>query len=271
MLCYHPVPFQHLQRPPPSQFHNPTPHPTHARCGNCEKCAFVYLLFAAWLPAAEIMSRVFGVAAGVVAAGPQPPLTGVYDMFDSPAHVRHFESLMGLAGHKPLECVGTPEECLAALYLARGRNYGGGKGGGGEEGAGGGEEGGPDGRGGCGCGGVEQGEKPQQQGSGEGSEGDGGGEEGSGGGAEDGEGEGQEGQLPLLFRLHGELIERKGREASERIKAGIEAVDATGVPGVPHLYPDWYCRGLMRAGKGAGGTEEGQGGNAGGLRDYRCG
>jgi hypothetical protein len=31
------------------------------------------------------------------------------------------EQLLGVAGHKPFECVGTPEESVAAIYLARTR------------------------------------------------------------------------------------------------------------------------------------------------------
>lgn len=114
------------------------------RCGACEKCCFVYLLFAAFLPPAELMARVFakkapaaptpgdgaahteGAANGSASAlGSSPACNAarVTDMFDSESHQATFESLMGVSGHKPFECVGTPEECLAALFLAHEKHF----------------------------------------------------------------------------------------------------------------------------------------------------
>ena len=45
-------------------------------------------------------------------------------MYDSPDHLPVFESLMGLQGHKPFECVGTADEVLAAMYAASKAHYG---------------------------------------------------------------------------------------------------------------------------------------------------
>jgi hypothetical protein len=174
-------------------------------CGACEKCAFVYILFSAFLDSCTLRARVFartntpaaahvsnghstahqtgtascsatsscghrpqqqqeqpavnvascstgqsatqlddrgngaglasttcisaGCAAGT-ANGSAVPVSQVAssiadheEPFDSLDHLPLFEGLMGVRGHKPLECVGTPSEVLAALYLAYCRHY----------------------------------------------------------------------------------------------------------------------------------------------------
>ncbi|HEY5925963.1 MAG TPA: hypothetical protein VIV11_29950 [Kofleriaceae bacterium] len=72
-------------------------------CGECAKCAYVWLQFAAHLPA-EIVERTFG------------------DNFGERAvNQLHFRQLVGLAAHTPFECVGTAAEARLALALARDR------------------------------------------------------------------------------------------------------------------------------------------------------
>lgn len=69
----------------------------------CEKCAFVYLVFSAWLDASDV-AQIFGGA----------------DMFASCDAVmeRSFLSLVRRGAAKPYECVGTRWECQAAVELA---------------------------------------------------------------------------------------------------------------------------------------------------------
>jgi hypothetical protein len=72
-------------------------------CGECAKCAYVWLQFAAHLPA-EIVDRTFG------------------DNFGERAvNQLHFHQLLGLAAHTPFECVGGATEARLALALARER------------------------------------------------------------------------------------------------------------------------------------------------------
>ncbi|GIL80081.1 hypothetical protein Vretimale_12910 [Volvox reticuliferus] len=218
-------------------------------CGGCEKCAFVFLLFAAFLPTPDIMSKVFGVSTckasdssngggddtrSPIVPGSRESLRGVYDMYDSERHVPVFESLMGLAGHKPFECVGTPEECLAALYLAYERlssgsdaNCSGGyardAGADADQGNGAASEPKLTETGGSG---IAQEQQPEKQ-------------------HEHERKHKQEQQeagklLPLLLRKHQDLITSKGKEEWEKIRSEIMAVQETGRPSVPTLYPDWF-------------------------------
>lgn len=70
-------------------------------CGRCPKCLFVTLILAPHLSDAQV-ARIFG------------------DNFLAHAHNRPLlMELMGLAAHKPFECVGTPEEVAAALWALR--------------------------------------------------------------------------------------------------------------------------------------------------------
>ncbi len=72
-------------------------------CGTCPKCAFSYALLAAFLPKKDLQ-MVFGG-----------------DFFDAPALQVLYKELLGLEGHKPFECVGTPDETAAAFVLAHRR------------------------------------------------------------------------------------------------------------------------------------------------------
>jgi hypothetical protein len=70
-------------------------------CGGCAKCCFVFAMLSAFLEP-EAAAQPFGGCP-----------------FAKPALFPIFEQLMGLRGHKPFECVGTAQEVLAALFLAR--------------------------------------------------------------------------------------------------------------------------------------------------------
>jgi hypothetical protein len=72
-------------------------------CGRCAKCAYVWLQFAAHLPA-DIVGATFGANLGERAEN-EP----------------HFRELLGLAEHSPFECVGSPLEARLAAALARQR------------------------------------------------------------------------------------------------------------------------------------------------------
>lgn len=69
-------------------------------CGRCAKCVFVYLVMRPWLDD-EAMTTIFGC-----------------DVLADLANLPVLERLSGLSGFKPFECVGTPDEAAAALYLA---------------------------------------------------------------------------------------------------------------------------------------------------------
>jgi hypothetical protein len=74
-------------------------------CGECDKCCFIDLILAPFLPAAELAS-IFGGA---------EPLA-------SPALAGRFQALLGTsAAAKPFECVGDIGECRAAAVLAAAR------------------------------------------------------------------------------------------------------------------------------------------------------
>jgi hypothetical protein len=70
-------------------------------CGQCDKCCFIDLILAPFLPAAALR-RIFAV-------------TG--EPLDDPGLAGKFRSLLG-AGAKPFECVGEVAECRAAVLLA---------------------------------------------------------------------------------------------------------------------------------------------------------
>ena len=71
-------------------------------CGRCDKCCFIDLVLAPFLPEAEL-SAIFDGA---------EPLA-------DPRLADRFAALLGTAGDKPFECVGDVEECRVALH-ARG-------------------------------------------------------------------------------------------------------------------------------------------------------
>ena len=71
-------------------------------CGQCDKCCFIDLILAPFLPAAEL---------GTIFGGREP--------LADPALAGRFRSLLGDADlSKPFECVGEVNECRAALLLA---------------------------------------------------------------------------------------------------------------------------------------------------------
>jgi UDP-N-acetyl-alpha-D-muramoyl-L-alanyl-L-glutamate epimerase len=69
-------------------------------CGECDKCAFVFALLAAFLPMNKVV-EIFGK-----------------NVFDDEARLPQYRQLWGAEDFKPFQCVGTPEETQAALYLA---------------------------------------------------------------------------------------------------------------------------------------------------------
>lgn len=72
-------------------------------CGECAKCAFVFAMFAAWLPKNEL-EKIFGAI-----------------FFDREDLVETYRDLLGCGVMKPFDCVGEPDEMMAALELARQR------------------------------------------------------------------------------------------------------------------------------------------------------
>jgi hypothetical protein len=76
-------------------------------CGACAKCAYVWLQFAAHLPAAAVQAT-FGA-----------------DLGERAENERWFREMLGLAEHTPFECVGSAPEARLALALARARGVGG--------------------------------------------------------------------------------------------------------------------------------------------------
>ena len=60
-----------------------------AWCGECAKCAYVWLQFAAHLPA-DVVLKTFGDNFG-----------------ERDANAHHFRELLGLTEHTPFECVGS--------------------------------------------------------------------------------------------------------------------------------------------------------------------
>ena len=69
-------------------------------CGECAKCAFVFAILAAYLPK-DMMVKIFGK-----------------NLFNDLALLTIYRKLWGLEAEKPFDCVGTPEETLAAFKLA---------------------------------------------------------------------------------------------------------------------------------------------------------
>ena len=69
-------------------------------CGRCPKCAFSFALLSAYLPSGTLI-EIFG-----------------HNLFEDTSLLPLYRQLWGETGFKPFECVGTPEETQAALYLA---------------------------------------------------------------------------------------------------------------------------------------------------------
>ncbi len=68
-------------------------------CGGCPKCAFIYLCLSPFIQRDQ-MEEIFGS-----------------NLFNSPKIILHLRKILGLADHKPFECVGIKEEAQLALYL----------------------------------------------------------------------------------------------------------------------------------------------------------
>ncbi len=76
-------------------------------CGECPKCAFVYLIFAPFAPKVDLMELFNGE-----------------NLFEKPDLDHTYRELLGIEGHKPFECVGEIQECREAMVMARGTgNY----------------------------------------------------------------------------------------------------------------------------------------------------
>ncbi len=69
-------------------------------CGECAKCAFVFAILAAYLPKGTVV-KIFDK-----------------NLFNDPTLLTVYRKLWGLEAEKPFDCVGTPEETLAAFALA---------------------------------------------------------------------------------------------------------------------------------------------------------
>lgn len=76
-------------------------HPSaNAWCGKCYKCCFIFALYAAMLPE-DTAIKMFGK-----------------NLFEDETLLHKYRQLWGAEGIKPFDCVGTPEETQAAMYLA---------------------------------------------------------------------------------------------------------------------------------------------------------
>ncbi len=71
-------------------------------CGKCPKCAFVYTIFASFVEKRKLME-----------------LFGGRDLFADEELRGTFEQLLGIDGHKPLECVGEIAEVRTAVQMAK--------------------------------------------------------------------------------------------------------------------------------------------------------
>lgn len=71
-------------------------------CGECPKCAFVYLVLAPFVPRKRLME-----------------LFGGRNLFESDNLTQTYQELLGLSGHKPFECVGEIKECRQAVVMAK--------------------------------------------------------------------------------------------------------------------------------------------------------
>jgi len=69
-------------------------------CGECPKCAFIFLMLAAFLPKEQVMG-IFG-----------------QNLFTKESLLQTYKELLGVAAIKPFDCVGTPQEVTVAFSLA---------------------------------------------------------------------------------------------------------------------------------------------------------
>jgi UDP-N-acetyl-alpha-D-muramoyl-L-alanyl-L-glutamate epimerase len=90
-------------------FHIDTSRRLDHWCGQCDKCCFIDLILAPFLPA-ERLRAVFAIDSGKGDGGDGEPL-------DNAELAPKFRTLLG-SGTKPFECVGEVNECRAAVVLA---------------------------------------------------------------------------------------------------------------------------------------------------------
>lgn len=83
-----------------ANFRKKNPQTTTNWCCDCPKCAFVFLILSAWMD--------------------KKTLVGFFgrDLYETPQLFDTFQELIGEKDFKPLECVGTKEESLVALWMA---------------------------------------------------------------------------------------------------------------------------------------------------------
>lgn len=70
-------------------------------CNDCDKCRFVFLIFALFIKKDELI-EIFGE-----------------NLLDEEKQYNGFKELTGLSGYKPFECVGEIEECIVAFSLLK--------------------------------------------------------------------------------------------------------------------------------------------------------
>ena len=70
---------------------------TESWCGQCDKCRFVFLILAPWL-SPEILGRIFGA-----------------NLLDDASAIAPYQTLAGLKGIRPFDCVGDVSEVHAAI------------------------------------------------------------------------------------------------------------------------------------------------------------
>lgn len=68
-------------------------------CGDCDKCRFVFLVFATFMPRERVVA-IIGK-----------------DMLDDASQLPGYRALLGLGAHKPFECVGEEAECSVAMSI----------------------------------------------------------------------------------------------------------------------------------------------------------
>lgn len=71
----------------------------NAWCGACDKCRFVFLILAPFLPKETLISSIGS------------------NLLNDKSQLVGYEELLGLQGHKPFECVGEIDESRAALQM----------------------------------------------------------------------------------------------------------------------------------------------------------
>lgn len=99
---------------------SPAP-PAQRWCGRCAKCVFVAMMLAPWLEESELQA-VFATSEECRDRRQAEPRPG--NPLAMPGNVPEAERLLGLRDHKPFDCVGTPREAAAALWLCHSRGLG---------------------------------------------------------------------------------------------------------------------------------------------------